>query len=458
MLSSHLRLGHRHRLATRALSRIELQWGTLKKPSLSNFSLTALVGIALFGSDASAAPKSALKAPALSAAKAGTLKLKNGTSVSSDKYVEEMNALQEAIEKDGFSLHKPDNKRPPVGKKVWAFPGQDNEIATDRKVFSTKVAAIQKINAANFSTLVKPKVKGALKAPAGAPSTGGSSATRPPSSGSSGNSATRPEPDDEPLSSTYEEVLGSKEKAGIYANFGLNDDTDAASVGCAASLEGGAYVFKEKVALAKVVLSGKASQSSVSGSAEVFILGKAMAGFPKSGSADLPALTKTISSPEIGYTYGWGPISVGVTASVAGEFGLAISNKQEKANTGGKCSLTLTPFVKGSAKATAKVNAIAYQVGIEGVITLIDLSLPATATVWLTQSPLALNETFNASLKTKFLDGGIAFFVKTNIPDDGEKWTDWDWDTVYKKSFFEWDGFTASEKLASFNAKQTLIK
>jgi len=425
----------------------------LKNTSFSRITLALLAGTAFFSAQAVAMPQKQLKAPASVAVKAGTtLKLKNGSTVDSQRFVNEMNELQEAIESDGYSLVKADKKTLPAGKKIWAFKNQDAEISNDKQTFSAKVATLQKANSANFSTLVKPKAKGTVLPPGGN--------ARPPSSGSSSssNSVTRPEPDDEPLSTTYEEVLGNKDKASIYANFGLNDDTNAASVGCAASLEGGAYVFKEKVAMAKVVLSGSASASQVSGKAEVYLLGKAMSGFPKSGSADVPSLSKSIASPEIGFKYGWGPISVSVTASVGGEFGLAISNKQEKQSGGGKCSLTITPYVKGSGRATAQVTAIAYKVGIEGTITLIDLSLPANATVWLTQNPLKLNETFSATLKTKFLDGGIAFFVKTNIPEDGEKWNDWDWDTIYRKSFFEWDGFSASEKLASFTAKQTLIR
>lgn len=399
-------------------------------------------------------PQKQLKAPASVTVKAGaTLKLKNGSTVDSQRFVNEMNELQEAIESDGYSLIKSDKKALPDGKKIWAFKNQDAEISTDKKTFAAKVTTLQKANAANFTTLVKPKMKTT-------PAPSGGSVTRPPSSGSSSssNTVTRPEPDDEPLSTTYEEMLGNKDKASIYTNFGLNDDTNASSVGCAATLEGGAYVFKEKVAMAKVVLSGSASATQVSGNAEVYLLGKAMSGFPKSGSADVPSVNKSIASPEIGFKYGWGPISISVTASVGGEFGLAVANKQEKQTGGGKCTLTITPYVKGSGKAIAQVSAVAYKVGIEGTISLIDLSLPANATVWLTQNPLKLNETFGATLKTKFLDGGIAFFVKTNIPEDGEKWTDWDWDTIYRKSFFEWDGFSANEKLASFTGKQTLIR
>ena len=53
---------------------------------------------------------------------------------------------------------------------------------------------------------------------------------------------------------------------------------------------------------------------------------------------------------------------------------------------------------------------------------------------------------------------GLGFFVQTNVPRQGEKLWDIDWDTIYRKTFFAWDGFTAKETLASFQARQTLFQ
>jgi hypothetical protein len=114
--------------------------------------------------------------------------------------------------------------------------------------------------------------------------------------------------------------------------------------------------------------------------------------------------------------------------------------------------------VRGAARATASVAAVAYKVGVEGNVTLLDMRLPAAATISLQANPLAFREDFSVSLDTKFLDGNLGFFVQTNVPRQGEKLWDIDWDTIYKKTFFEWDGFTAKETLAQFQAKQTLFQ
>lgn len=387
--------------------------------------------VVLVATNAWGAPKAAVTLPA-GFTPSSSIEFAGGVKISGQQYLTEMNQLQEAMENDGFSLRKADKKRPPVAKR-WAFPGTDTEVQNDKKAFAAKVTALQQVRAGAFNSLIK---KGN---------------TRPTPTPAA------QKPADEPLSSTYEEAIGNKDKAAIYASFALNDDADSTTVGCSASLEGGVYIFKQQRALAKVVLSGKATTSTIAGGVDVYLVGKMVDGFPKSGSQELPSLSKTISTPEIGYTYGFNPISIGVTAAVAGNLGLKLTTKPEKGagNSIGKCTLVLTPSLSGSGTATAKVSAVVYQVGIQGKIELINISLPASASVGVTTNPLTLTETFNASLKTTFLDGGISFFVKTNIPQQGEKFYDVDWDTIYSKQFFEWDGFKAEETLADFKARQT---
>ena len=369
-----------------------------------------------------------------------TVELANGQKVPAAQVQKELDDLQEAFEKGGFSLRKSD-ARAPKGKQL-AFPGQDREAAEDKAAFSERVGKMRARQAAGFKELVRARP------------------VRPLPSGGTSRSASRPEPKEDPLALTYEEALGKKDKAAIYVAFGLEDKGDAEHVGCSGGLEGGVYLFSERRPLVKAVLEGASTGAALTGKMELYLVGKMVDGFPKTGSQKLPELKKAISPPEIAYGYGFDPITIKVTAAVSGELGVALASTQTKAGGGakGSCSVGVTPYVRGAARATASVAAVAYKVGVEGNVTLLDLRLPATATIALQDSPLALREDFSVAIDTKFLDGDLGFFVQTNVPRQGEKLWDIDWDTIYRKTFFSWDGFTAKETLASFQARQTLFQ
>lgn len=398
---------------------------------------------ALSETSAHAVPRAGIVLPA--GVKTGdTVELANGQKVSAQRYQEELNQLQEAMERGGFSLRKSDG-RAPKGK-ILAFPGQDREAAEDRVAFAARLAKVRARQAAGFKELVKARTKIARPG-----------AVVSPGRGASGGGGGALEPKEDPLSLAYEEALGKKDKAAIYVAFGLEDRGDADSVGCEAGLEGGVYLFEEKRPLAKAVLKGAVKDGSASGGLELYLVGKMVDGFPKSGSQKLPALKKSINPPEIKYAYGMPPITIQIAVAVGGELGVTLDNRQTGPTSGakGSCTVGVVPSVRASARATASVAAIAYKIGVEGNVTLLDMSLPATATIALKSNPLSFQEDFDASLDTKFLDGSLGFFVQTNIPKQGEKLWDVDWDTIYKKTFFEWDGFKAKETLAHFAAKQT---
>jgi hypothetical protein len=189
------------------------------------------------------------------------------------------------------------------------------------------------------------------------------------------------------------------------------------------------------------------------------LLGKSVSGFPKRGSTQNAPFSKSIAPPAAKMQYGWGPIGIEVTGAIAGEFRLNAGNTQEGPNAvqKGRCTLTAEPTLRATAKATASVNAIAYKVGVEGNITLIDIKTPLSAAVMVKSSPATMTEDFRAAVNATFLDGEVDLFVKTRIPQDGEHWWDLDWDQVYRKALFDWDGLHLNHNLANFSGKQTSL-
>lgn len=407
------------------------------------------LALAALAADAWAAPQHAVKV-----APGATITLKNGKTAPAAQIQSELDQLQEALEREGYSLRASDKRRPPA--KTWAAGARESADG-DKKLWAAKVASLQKRQADGFRSLIKPWPPSGPAPSRNAFGLGDEGAialdSRPPSSGSSVLQG-------EPLSDAYGESLGNRDMAAVYVAFALTDKATATSVGCEGSLEGGVYLFKEKRDLAKLVVKGLANTNYASGEVDLYLVGKMVDGFPKKDAVNMPNLRKTIASPEIGYSYGWSPISVGVTASVAAELGLAIGSGQETPSGGhtGKCTLGVTPYLTATGKATARVSAIAYAAEAQGTINLLSLKLPASTSVYLTQNPLALNETFTASLDTTYLDGGVALVIESNIPQQGEKITDFDWDTIYKKQLFEWDGMKATLPLANIHARQTLYK
>lgn len=365
------------------------------------------------------------------------VELADGKQVPAKQVEEELNQLQEAIENSGFSLRRSD-KRPFRGKLRTV--GQEREAAEDKAAFGERVSKLRARRANGFRELVR--ARGALKPSAGAAQPKG------------------PKPADEPLSLTYEEALGKKDKASIFVAFGQSNSADADKVGCEGGVEAGAYLFNSKLSLVKAVLKGAVEGESASGRLELYLIGKMVDSFPKSGSNNVPEVHKALNPPEVSFAYPFTPITIKIAAGVAGEMGVAFTNTQTKAsgNTKGSCTAGVVPYVRGTGRASASVQAAVFRAGVEVGLTLVDMRLPATATISLLRSPLSFKEDFDASIDSKFLDGQLDLFVQTNIPRKGEKAWDIDWDTIYRKTLFGWEGFPVKESLAHFEAKQTPLQ
>lgn len=441
---------------------------------MRSFSKSAVLAAAVVGvfatARADAAPRNRIEIPAGVKA-SDTIELKDGKKVSAQRFADEMNELQEALENSGgYSLRKKDGKLF-RGKQRQA--GQEAEAKEAKAAFTTRVAKIRARQANGFKDLVRKR--GAAKHRPDAPKLLSSDALdlegialgTPVISGTAmapSKTPTSPtislnlEPADEPLDANYEEALGKKSQAAIFVAFGLENSGDATKVGCEGSLETGAYLFDNKMSLAKGVLKGSVEDTQATGSLELYLLGKMVDGYPKSGSIALPELKKSINPPEVSLKYKWPPITITIAGSVAGELGMTFTNKQTKSSgsSKGSCTAGVVPYVRGSGRASASVAAIVYKAGVEIDLTIFDIKLPATATIALSSNPLSFKEDLDASIDAKFLDGELAFFVETTLPQKGEKiWDLPDWDRIYTKTLFGWDGFTAKESLAHFSAKQT---
>lgn len=374
-----------------------------------------------------------------------TVKLDGGEQVSAQRYADEMNQLQEALEKDGVSLKKSDNKPPPKAMALYA--GAFEEKARDKAALGQQQKKLADIESGGFTALKKKRLAAMKIGAIGA-------APRP----GAVKGAAGPD-DDDALDVTFNQTLGSNKRASIYVGVVLKDTGETDKVGCDASIDGGVYVFDKKIQIVKMAASGSIKGAAVSGSVDLFLLGQSVSGFPKRGSSPNAGVNKSIAPPAAKMKYGWGPIGVDVSASVAGELRLEAANTQQgpSATQKGKCSLSTTPTLRASAKASASVNAIAYKVGVEGQIVLVDIKTPMAASVMVKPTPATMTEDFRANVTATFLDGDVAFFVKTRIPQSNEHFWDLDWDQVYRKMLFDWDGLRIDNKLANFSGKQTSL-
>lgn len=375
--------------------------------------------------------------------KGDVVKLDGGESVSAAQYAAELNQLQEALETDGVSMRKEDKRPPP--KALPLYKGAEEEKARDKAALAKHRDALASVEASGFAALKKKRMAGIR---------GASAAPRP--IGMKGN----PGPlDDDALDVTYNETLGSNKRASIYVGLVLKDTGEKDQVGCDATIDGGVYVFDKKVQLVKLSASGSIKGAAVSGSVDLFLLGKSVDGFPKRGSAPNALASKAIAPPAAKTQYGWGPISVSVTGSIAGELRLNAANTQQGKSTTqvGRCAVSAEPTLRASAKASASVSAIAYKVGVEGQIVLLDVKTPMASSVTVSNAPSTMTEDFRANVNASFLDGDVALFVKTRIPQDGERFYDLDWDQVYRKMIMDWDGLRVDSKLANFSGKQTSL-
>lgn len=373
------------------------------------------------------------------------VKLDGGEEVSAQRYADEMNQLQAALETDGVSLKKEDHKPPPKALPLYA--GAFEEKARDKAALGQQQRKLADIEAGGFSALKKKRLLGARGGAIGA-------APRPGAVKGAGGPS-----DDDALDVTFNQTLGSNQRASIYIGVVLKDTGETDKVGCDASIDGGVYVFNEKKQLVKMAASGSIKGSTVNGSVDLFLLGQSVQGFPKRGSSPNAGMNKSIAPPAAKMKYGWGPIGIDVSASIAGELRLNASNTQQGPNAAqkGKCTVSAEPTLRASAKASASVSAIAYKVGVEGNIVLIDIKTPMSSSVMVKPNPATMTEDFRANVNAVFLDGDVAFFVKTRIPQDGERFWDLDWDQVYRKMLFDWDGLRIDSKLANFSGKQTSL-
>ena len=107
--------------------------------------------------------------------------------------------------------------------------------------------------------------------------------------------------------------------------------------------------------------------------------------------------------------------------------------------------------MRANGNVTATVNAVLYRAKVKGSIVFLDVGAPSNTAV--VARPPKLVEDFESRVDASFLSGEVALQIDTRIP---QNWHDgFDWDKVYSKTLFDWDGLKVNQKLASFHGKTT---
>lgn len=396
--------------------------------------VVAAIPFALASADALAAPtpKKALALPA-KIKPTDQVRLKNGKTIQGKVLLDYVNGLQAFAESKGISHQNGKSETVTIDLN----PGSAAKVAASVKAFEADLAVRRVAEKAGWKSIIKKNAK-----------KGGGPGVK--------------EPQNEPLSASWGKTLGDQDVAALYGTVGFENSGDSKKVGCGGSLDGGIYVLGKQASLVKFSASASASSGSATASASLKLFGKDVI-WQESKTFSTKNISKAFDATVVTATYPLipGVISASLKAGASGEIGIDSIYLTGTTGSGFGCKAGATP--RTSAKVTGAAefevagfgNASLGSAGVSGSVTVMDLSIPTTASIALKTSPLSLEETLTSTLGLSYLAGEIDFYVKTDIPLQEKVW-DWDVDT-YKWKIFGWSGKTASQSLLNLTAQQNQL-
>jgi len=201
-----------------------------------------------------------------------------------------------------------------------------------------------------------------------------------------------------------------------------------------------AFNYQREIVRGRANISGQQGGAN-SGSAAVFAMGQQIWSANLSYSFNPTPINWSRTFFSASKTFMVGPVPITVRASVAGGVKLTVSGEISPT----VARLSATPGGWGNVTASAAVNIIVARFGVEGSLTLINVSLPARGELfwpvctldWVIRTDLSLN-TLSGNLKL-FAEIRFLFFKK--------KWT---------ATIASWTGYTRNWVLVNLSGSQQL--
>lgn len=346
-----------------------------------------------------------------------TYKTASGSTITGQQYLDMANALQAAADKAGCKLGS--------GKSC-------NFIATEAKLSRAQLERV-----ANLAS-----VKVDLK--------------KLPGLGKKVDKAAK-----EPLGFSWNNEWGTRSRAAVYVGAEFGNDGSSSSSSCGGAAYGGVYVFNNQKEVVRLEAEVRAA-SSVSASAELFVLGNSVWTKSQSFTATTPVSFEASFKVSKSFTY-WGLVTINLSAKTTANAYLSGSLTGTASSGAYTCAVTLTPGVKASLGGSAEVAILGYgdisaaAVGVEADVTLADLSVPITASAGIARSgsSTTFTEALKVELNMTYLKGSLDAYFKTIFPLDGEGIFDWDTDK-FTFTLVEFDGYSYNHTLYSGSQQQTL--
>ncbi|MBL9108613.1 MAG: hypothetical protein JNM74_05055 [Myxococcales bacterium] len=199
--------------------------------------------------------------------------------------------------------------------------------------------------------------------------------------------------------------------------------SDAYTAACEGTWDNGVYLVGKKGSVLKFVAqatSRRRPSQSLAATASLYVLGQATPVWQKTGRVAGEALDRTFGPPSVGWKQ---PIVPAV--AVEGELGAAATlsfrptvEGAEGNEPGVRCGLGLTPrlSVQVSGKASVVIGipdlVELAEGGIRGSLGLVDVRVPTSLSLGITQTPLAGTLRLKSDVDTRFLTGRIAAFYR----------------------------------------------
>lgn len=220
----------------------------------------------------------------------------------------------------------------------------------------------------------------------------------------------------------WDKTKGDEDTIAVYTSFAVTEQTpNASDTKCTATWDNGVHLMGSKQSLIKLTAEAagtKGAHPSASGKAALYVLGQASPVWSKEGKIS-DNLDRTFKTPRVSLNVPFIPlVSVegGIQAAATLSLRPAVSGDADAKSAG--CSVTMTPRVTAEVDPDAKIVVGIKKLveiaegGVRAQITVLDVALPTTLGVKLTEQPTAMTLLFKSEVKSSFLKGKVVAWYK----------------------------------------------
>lgn len=234
-------------------------------------------------------------------------------------------------------------------------------------------------------------------------------------------------PRDKEKTIKFEKEKGDDDTVAVYTTFGITEKTpNANEASCTATWDNGVKLMGDKHSLIKFTVDAAGTKKpNVTASAKgaLYVLGQSSPLWSKSGSVTSESLDRTFKTPKAKMTVELIPlINVEGSMMAAATLGLRPSFSGTSDAKSVTCNVGIAPRLTANVDADASISVgIPHIVdlvkgGVRGQLTVVDVSMPTTLGVRMTEAPMGLNLTLKSEVKSSFLKGKVeAYFTIQDI-------------------------------------------